>query len=212
MTTRLLDPISRASEILFGLIMVLTFTASLNVAEAGREDVRLMLIGALGCNLAWGLIDAAMYLLSTRAEKALALHSFEAVRAAPTPADARHRITAALPPFAAEALGEADLERIRQHLLGLPAPSRQTRPSPADLLAAALVFAMVFAATLPVVLPFLLVEDARHALYWSHGIAVASLFIAGSTLGRHWGQAWRVGLAMVVLGLILVGIAIALGG
>jgi hypothetical protein len=32
--------------------MVLTFTGSLSVAEAGREDVRTMLIGALGCNIA----------------------------------------------------------------------------------------------------------------------------------------------------------------
>ena len=38
--------------------MVLTFTGSLSVAEAGRDDVRTMLIGALGCNLAWGIIDA----------------------------------------------------------------------------------------------------------------------------------------------------------
>jgi hypothetical protein len=33
--------------------MVLTFTGSLSVADAGRADVRAMLIGALGCNLAW---------------------------------------------------------------------------------------------------------------------------------------------------------------
>ena len=51
---RVLDPIDRVSEVLFGLIMVLTFTGSLSVAEAGRDDVRAMLIGALGCNLAWG--------------------------------------------------------------------------------------------------------------------------------------------------------------
>ena len=33
---RVLDPIDRVSEVLFGLIMVLTFTGSLSVAEAGR--------------------------------------------------------------------------------------------------------------------------------------------------------------------------------
>jgi hypothetical protein len=54
---RVLEPTDRVSEILFGLIMVLTFTGSLSVAEAGRDDVRTMLIGALGCNLAWGIID-----------------------------------------------------------------------------------------------------------------------------------------------------------
>ena len=34
---RVLDPNERISEVLFGLIMVLTFTGSLSVAEAGRE-------------------------------------------------------------------------------------------------------------------------------------------------------------------------------
>ena len=51
---RELDPMERVSEILFGLIMVLTFTCSFSVLRAGREDVREMFIGALGCNLAWG--------------------------------------------------------------------------------------------------------------------------------------------------------------
>jgi hypothetical protein len=55
---RVLDPIDRVSEVLFGPIMVLTFTGSLSVAEAGRDDVRTMLIGAPGCSVAWGIIDA----------------------------------------------------------------------------------------------------------------------------------------------------------
>src|SRR5438094_10039595 len=57
---RVLEPIDRVSEVLFGLIMVLTFTGSLSVAEAGRENIRTMLIGALGCNLAWGIIDGVL--------------------------------------------------------------------------------------------------------------------------------------------------------
>ena len=50
---------------LFALIMVLTFTCSFSVAGAGREQVRTMLIGALGCNLAWGIIDAVFYLMGS---------------------------------------------------------------------------------------------------------------------------------------------------
>jgi hypothetical protein len=34
---RVVSPIDRVSEVLFGLIMVLTFTGSLSVAEAGRD-------------------------------------------------------------------------------------------------------------------------------------------------------------------------------
>ncbi len=60
---RTLDPIDRNSEVLFGLFMVLTFTGTLSVATAGREDVRTMLIAAIGCNPAWGCVHAVMYVL-----------------------------------------------------------------------------------------------------------------------------------------------------
>lgn len=69
---RVLGPIDRVSEVLFGLIMVLTFTGSLSVADAGRDDVRTMLIGALGCNLAWGIIDAMLYLMGPWPKRARA--------------------------------------------------------------------------------------------------------------------------------------------
>ena len=62
---RVLEPIERLAEGLCGGIMVLTWTGSLSVAEAGREDVRTRLIGTLGCNLAWGIIDAIMDLPRT---------------------------------------------------------------------------------------------------------------------------------------------------
>ena len=77
---RVLDPIDRISEILFGLIMVLTFTGSLSVAEAGRDDTRTMLIGALGCNLAWGIIDGVLYLMSGLANRGRLVRGLRAAR------------------------------------------------------------------------------------------------------------------------------------
>ena len=64
-----LSPVDRVSEIVFGLIMALTFTGSLSVATAERAEVRDMLIGALGCNIAWGLVDAVMYVLIELTER-----------------------------------------------------------------------------------------------------------------------------------------------
>src|SRR5881398_2533391 len=86
---RLLDPMERLSEVLFGLIMALTFTCSLSVAEAGRDEIRTMLIGALGCNLAWGIIDGVLYLMGCLAEKGRALLTFRAVRRAADPKEAQ---------------------------------------------------------------------------------------------------------------------------
>src|SRR5689334_25163632 len=97
-TKRVLEPQERISEVLFGLIMVLTFTGSLSVAEAGREDVRAMLIGALGCNLAWGIIDAVLYLMACLAEKEGGLLAFRAARKAADPVEARRLVANALPP------------------------------------------------------------------------------------------------------------------
>ena len=72
MAARVLDPLERASEILFGVIMVLTFTGSISVAEGGRAEGRELLIGAIACNLAWGIVDGVMYVLATLTERARA--------------------------------------------------------------------------------------------------------------------------------------------
>jgi hypothetical protein len=61
---RILEPIDRISEVLFGLIMALTFTLTLGVVTADTIQVRTMLLGALGCNLAWGIIDASVFLMA----------------------------------------------------------------------------------------------------------------------------------------------------
>ena len=62
---------------------VLTFTGSLSIADAGREDIRTMLIGALGCNLAWGIIDGGMYIMGALLERGRHARLLSAIRAAP---------------------------------------------------------------------------------------------------------------------------------
>ena len=59
----LLSPVDRVSEMLFGLFMALTFVGAVSVAESGQDEIRKMFAAALGCNLAWGLVDAVMYLV-----------------------------------------------------------------------------------------------------------------------------------------------------
>jgi hypothetical protein len=64
-----LDPIDRASEIIFGVLMATTFTGTLSVATTDGQEIRTMMFAALGCNLAWGLTDAVMYLVATVTER-----------------------------------------------------------------------------------------------------------------------------------------------
>src|SRR3954470_10447682 len=210
---RVLEPIERISEVLFGVIMVLTFTGSLSVVEAGREDVRTMLIGAIGCNLAWGLIDAIMYLMACLSEQALKIRTVLAVRKATVPEQAHQIIIGALPPAVATVLQTPELERMRLHLNGIDEPRRHPRLSGRDWWGALGVFLLVFLSTLPIVLPFVFIPQATRALRVSNAVAIVMLFLTGYAFGRCAGyHRWLVGIAMVVLGLVLVGITMALGG
>jgi VIT1/CCC1 family predicted Fe2+/Mn2+ transporter len=210
---RALDPFDRVSEVLFGLIMVLTFTGSLSVAVGGRESVRTMLIGAVGCNLAWGIIDGVFYLMGCLAEKSKALKTLHAVRKTTDP-EVAHRILAdALPSAVASILQPADLEMVRQRLTAMPEPPDRVRVRNDDWRGAAGVFALVFLSTFPVVIPFIFMQNVTLALRVSNATAIVLLFLTGYAFGRIGGRRpFLGGIVMVVLGIILVGMTIALGG
>jgi hypothetical protein len=212
-TKRVLEPIERISEVLFGLIMILTFTGSLSVAEADRAEVRTMLIGALGCNLAWGIIDAVLYLLSSLAEKGRNLMTFRAVRKAADPQKAQRLIAQALPAVVASVLQPAELESMQQRLKQLPEPPGRARLCKDDWLGALGVFLLVFVSTFPVAIPFIFMHNAGRALRLSNLIAIVLLFILGYAFGRCAGRhPWVMGISMVILGVVLVGMTMALGG
>jgi hypothetical protein len=210
---RVLEPIERISEVLFGLIMVLTFTGSLSVAEVGRQEVRTLLVSALGCNLAWGVIDAIMYLMACLSERARGIRTILAIRKAVDPPAAHRVIAGALPPAVAQVLQPSELERVRLHVNQLPEPPGRPRLRPQDWRGAVGVFFLVFLSTFPLVLPFLFMTNPGRALRLSNGIAIVLLFLTGCAFGRCAGhRPWVTGIAMVGLGGVLVGITIALGG
>jgi VIT1/CCC1 family predicted Fe2+/Mn2+ transporter len=208
---RMLDHQERISEVLFGLIMALTITNSLGIAEHSDSAVRTLLAGALGCNLAWGTIDAVMYLMAQFTERSRAVMILQSLRQPASTGEARRIIVESIPPILASILHEGDFDRMREALNQFPVPSpRLTRD---DFLAAVGVFLLVFLSTLPVVFPFLFTSDAWTALRISNAIAIGMLFLSGYALGRHSGNnAWKVGLSMVAVGVVLVGVAVALGG
>lgn len=210
---RLLDPVERASEILFGLIMVLTFTGSISVASAGRDEVRETLIGAIGCNLAWGIVDAVMYLLAILIGRGRGLAIGRAVRASADEEGGRRVLAGSLPePLDTLFAGDA-LESARQRLIELPVLSTRPHLTRDDWAGALGVFLIVSLCTFPVVLPFLFLEPLALAMRVSNGVALVMLYVAGHVLGRHAGLgAVKTGLGMVAVGVVLVAVTIALGG
>ncbi len=210
---RVLEPYERISEVIFGVIMVLTFTGSLSVAEAGRDNVRTMLIGALGCNFAWGVIDAVLYLMGNLIHKARSRVTYEAISNATDAEDARTIVARSMPSMIASVLEPAELDAVLQRLKQLPTPPMRARLHKNDWIGALAVFLLVFLSTFPVAMPFLFMNDASLALRVSNAIAVAMLFALGFAFGRCAGHhPWLMGVLMVVVGILLVGMTMALGG
>ncbi len=208
-----LDPVDRISEILFGLFMVLTFTGTLSVASAGRDDVRQMMVAAIGCNIAWGFVDAVMYVLRNLVSRSHQAAYVRAVRAASQPEQAHALIAEELRGTAA-GLGTAELEVVRRWLVRSPAT---TDPRPRlrldDLRGAVRVFTLVVVSTFPPVLPFIFFHDLETAKRVSAAIAITMLFFSGWVWGRHAElRPAVVGLVMVVVGVFIEAVVIALGG
>jgi len=171
-----------------------------------------MLAAALACNVAWGVVDGVMYVLTAVVERARRRVVFQGIRVA-DPATARAIVLGALPEGVAAITDEAEADRMVARVRALPEPARPSSVTLADLRGAVGSCILVVLATFPPTIPFLLAEDAVRALRISNGVALVSLFLAGYWLGKETGvRAWRLGLAMMVVGSALVGLTIALGG
>src|SRR6187399_124917 len=129
--------------------MVLGFTTSLEAAGAVRDDVHAMLLGALGCNLAWGIIDGVMYLMARLGEKGRNLVIFRAARAAVDPAQAHSLIAGALPPVIASLLRPDEIAGLSQRLRDMSEPPDHAHLSREDWLGGVGVFLLVFLSTFP---------------------------------------------------------------
>jgi len=163
---RYLDPSEILGEFLFGAIMVLTFT--LGAAVAGGYEKGLLL-AAIGCNIAWGVIDGVLVVMSHRYERRR-----DAIERAQTPSV----------PFTGSDWG-----------------------------AGFAVFLIVVGSALPAALPFFLIPDPHRALRVSNALMVAVIFVAGWLYGRHIAmRPWLAGLTLTSIGVVLVAVAIRLGG
>ena len=206
-------PLERACEVLFALIMALTFTGSISIAEGRGAQTRTLLAGAIGCNLAWGIVDATMYLMTIFTERARGLTTLRTIRRSRELRAGRELVLDALPPLVAGVLSPIEVETLRERLARLPDPSALVSLNRHDFAGAGRVFLLVFLSTFPVVIPFFVIPKVALALRASNAVAIAMMFATGWSLGRYTGRSGsRTGFFMVALGIVLVGITIALGG
>jgi len=208
-----LNPVDRISEVLFGLIMVLTFTGAISASTDAREDVRELLWAALGCNVAWGLVDAIMYLMNVAIERGHALMVIKKIHATKDPGEAGKILKDEMQPAIASLMKDDELSMLSSRIKNLPEPTKKHLIISTDLLAGAQIFLLVFLCTLPVAIPFAIIDDLALAMRASNGVALLLLFLGGFLLAGYAG--FRRGITAVVyvlIGILLVALTMALGG
>jgi VIT1/CCC1 family predicted Fe2+/Mn2+ transporter len=197
--------------------MVLSFTvgARLLTAEEGFDTTELV-VAAVGCNIAWGVIDAVLFVLGSLFHRSQHAHFYRTLRNARNEAEALATIQ---DEFGLEdeplAIRPEDRTRLYEAILTLsahaaPARARLLRR---DFSSALVVFILVSATALPGVIPFLLLEDSDLALRVSNTVLILLLFLGGYRWGHYTdARPWRVGLTVMFLGVSMVLVAVALGG
>jgi VIT1/CCC1 family predicted Fe2+/Mn2+ transporter len=211
---RHLDPASRLGEVLFGLIMALGFTGAVRLGNAEANNQELF-IGILGCNLAWAIVDGVMFVLTALFERGRKLRLMRLALAAPTEEAALEAIGAEIDgPLLALTTPE-ELRRLRRGILDLVrrADPERVRIHREDLLGGLAVALLIAVSTLPIVAPYLLIEDPELAVRVSHAIALGLLFLVGTWWARVVGaNPLAIGTGLTLVGVLLVVLTIAMGG
>lgn len=214
---RYLDPATSLTEILFGLIMTLTFTlgAGMVIEDEGREGARQLLIAVIGCNVAWGVIDGALYILTQLFHRGRIRRLAQRMRSTDDDRLAVAIVAQELDGLLVDSTNPSEREalytRVATRLRTKPIASTSIRKD--DLLGAFTSFWLVVLTSVPAAIPFLLMDNARLALRVSNAVLLVFLFVTGYWWARYTlGNPWVVGLSFLLGGVALVAIAIPLGG
>jgi hypothetical protein len=217
LAAKYLDPGSRMAEILFGLIMTLTFTlgADMIIEEKGRTGANEMLVATVGCNVAWGVIDGIFYILGQLFERGRLRRVRLKVIKSTSDGDARSLVANELD----ELLSAVTEEGQRQSLYDSIVQRMRSEPLPpgrvfkSDLLGGLASGCLVFACSFPAALPFFFFDDPRLALRISNALLLLMLFLVGYRAAKEtMARPWLLGSIFLLVGAALVVITIALGG
>ena len=212
---RYLDPSERLDELLFALIMVLSITLGVGLATDKDSSASQVVWAIVGCNLAWGLIDGCMHIVTRMFDRGSRARLVQALRSSSDEDEQVATVGSALDgPLSA--LTSADERRqlylkIAKRLRG--ADVQRTRVAAEDVYGALAIVWLMVLATLPAIVPFLVIGDRFVAARTSNGLVLLTLFGVGCAVARaiH-ANPWSMGLSTVVFGLTMVIIVVLLGG
>lgn len=213
---RYLDPSETLLEVLFGLIMALTITVGARLLSERADIVGLELALALfGCNVAWGVIDGALYLLGTRFNRNRRVLFVKRLQAAANETEALEAVKGEFDLAGEPSMRPEDKTKLHASLLQLfrHAGTGRAHLLTDDWVAAALIAILVSATALPGLIPLLLFKDGFVALRVANVLQIGLLFVVGYWWAHYSGSnRWLTGLAIALLGTALVLLAVPLGG
>jgi hypothetical protein len=207
-------PENRLAEVICGLVMVMTFTATTSAQFEGTSP-HAMLIAVLGCNFAWGVVDGVTYILGNLLNRGARARLIAMLKRNPNDTEAASVVSTRLESILGELLTPAQRQQVHQWVLegATRVDPEPTKLKKQDLLTGLACFLIVFGAALPIVVPFLFIANETVALRASNGLMLALLFV----MGWRWApfanmSRLKTGLTLLTLGIVLIGITIALGG
>jgi VIT1/CCC1 family predicted Fe2+/Mn2+ transporter len=210
-----LTPSERLSEALYSLILVLTVISAIEITlPRDQQTSSILLFAALGTSVAWGMVDAVVYVLTGLHERNHHVRVVSRVKKRPK-AEAISQIEEELEDSLIGVLDIEERDRIAEQVYATmhnSTPKRQGVRKD-DIFGGTASFLISFLVVLPPVMPFVLDLPLDYAIRLSNVIAVAMLFIVGYVSGGLGGMnRIRWALTITVLGVVIVLVTILLGG
>ena len=213
---RALDPADALAEMTCGLVMMLTILCTAGWYVDGSDNPRRTLaFAAIGCCLAWGIIDGFLYVASAvyeRGHRGRLIRSVQASEHGSAVDFVRGRVDEATGHLLSAQSSTAVAEELVDVAATVDPPARITT-SRGDFAPVPRAMVLNVSATILPALAILFIDDVRDALAVAKTIVVLSMFATGFLWGRttRFG-AVRSGVAMLVFGVTMVGIAVVFGG
>ncbi len=216
MIHRYLDPDESLGELLFGLIMALTVTLGVRLLSSS-ESLRPheLAVALIGCNVAWGIIDAVLYLLGSLFSRGQRNHFIRRLRKVPSQEKAIEAIREEFELDDDHLAQEQDLAAFYRATLDMLRHARieRARLRGKDFMAALMIALLVSSTAVPGAIPILIVDDSVLAFRLANVLQLGLLFAVGYHWARYVGaNPWRTGLVIVGLCIALVTVSIVLGG
>ncbi len=201
-------------EALFAMIMAMGFTIAVRMGMDDADN-RTLFIAILGCNTAWALVDAIIYILLTLYERMNQAHVVKLARQSGNDTAALTAIRDSFEETLTPLTTEEERDALYQRML---VNARQRASVTAGLRGGDFVSAFALALvslmfTVPILVPFLLVDDILLAVRASNCVGIVLLFLLGYTWAKRTsGRPFLLGLAMAMIGLAMTVMTILLGG